>query len=356
MRHHLLLAGLAVMSVNMLTADAFGQLATGWKQHDMNRPLPPIVESGRSNLPLAPPGDAVILFDGTSLDAWQSKDGSALPWEIRDGAMQAAANGGSAYSKQGFADVQLHVEWATPVEVSGKGQGRGNSGVVLQGQFEVQILDSFENPTYADGQAGSIYGQYPPLVNVSRRPGEWQSYDIVFRAPIFNGDGSLKEPACMTVLHNGVLIQEGVRPLGPTAWLQHYHYSKREPKLPLVLQYHGNQVRFRNIWVRDLPGRDIEQPKQPYDPVTISLSEADVDTVVGRYAREGGESCEVLRKNGRLYFAFGGSLLEMIPHTPVEFGLRYTAGLLRFTTDEQGKAASLQFDVGGSSYQARRTP
>lgn len=356
MKRHPLCLLLFTATLTGLVSDASGQLATGWKQHDMSRPLPPIVTPSPCNLPLEPPGDAVILFDGTSLEAWRAKDGGPVQWEIRDGAMQAIAGGGSAYSRQGFSDVQLHVEWAVPTRVAGKGQNRGNSGVLLQSQFEVQILDSFENPTYADGQTGAIYGQYPPLVNASRRPGEWQSFDIVFRAPRFHDDGGLKDPACMTVLHNGLLIQDSVQPLGPTAWMQHYHYAKRESKLPLVLQYHGSDVRFRNVWVRELPGREIAQPKEPYDPVTIALAPADIDNVVGTYARDGGGSYEVLHKNDKLYLKSDGPLVEMVPHSVVEFGLRYTAGLLRFTLDDHGKATALQFDMGGSTYRARRAP
>lgn len=354
MQRHLLCATLFPLAAAALAPNASAQLTTGWKQHDMSRPLPPIVRPGRDALPLEPPGDAVILFDGTSLDAWRSKGGGPVQWEIRDGAMQATARGSSAYSKQGFSDAQVHVEWAIPSDVTGTGQGRGNSGVVLQSLFEIQILDSFDNPTYADGQAGSIYGQFPPLVNVSRRPGEWQSFDIVFRAPVFHDDGALEEPACMTVLHNGVLIHEGVRPLGPTAWMQHYHYAKQEPKLPLVLQYHGNQVLFRNVWVRELQGREMEQPKEPYDPVIIALTPADIERLAGTYARDRGGLYEVLHKDGKLYLKSDGPQVEMIPHSSTEFGLRYTAGVLRFRLDDEGKAESLRFDMGGSTYQARR--
>jgi len=202
------------------------QLSTGWKQHDWERARPAIVTPGASSLPLAPPSDAVVLFDGKSLAKWRAADGGPAKWVIKEDVMESVPGSGYIYTVDAFGDVQLHVEWASPVKVEGKSQGRGNSGVFLQGLFEVQVLDSFENITYADGQAGSIYGQYPPLVNASRKPGEWQSYDIIFRRPHYEEDGKLKQPARMTVLHNGVLVQDGVRPLGPTSWLQHHPYQK----------------------------------------------------------------------------------------------------------------------------------
>lgn len=330
------------------SSPTLGQLSTGWKQHDMKRPLPPIVEPGESKLPVPPPSDAIILFDGKSLDAWRSGDGGPAKWRVRDGAMEPVDGGGYAYSAQGFDDCQLHIEWAAPVPPKGKSQNRGNSGVFLQSQFEVQVLDSFDNVTYADGQAGSIYGQYPPLANVSRKPGEWQSYDILFRAPQYKEDGTLLEPARMTVMHNGVFVQDSVKPLGPTSWMQHHPYTKRTGKIPIGLQDHGNPVRFRNIWVRELPGQAIEQPKESYDPVVVKLSEPQINGLIGKYHREGGGTYEVLLKEGKLFFTLGGPLMEMIPHSATEFGLRYTAGLLEFKADEAGKAQSLRFEMGGS--------
>jgi hypothetical protein len=336
------------------TAHCYGQLSTGWKQHDMKRPLPPIVDPGESLSQAAPPSDAVVLFDGTSLDAWRSGDGGPVKWILRDGAMEPVEGGGYAYSAQGFADCQLHIEWASPAIPKGKSQNRGNSGVFLQSQFEVQILDSFDNVTYADGQAASIYGQYPPMANVSRKPGQWQSYDILFRAPKYKEDGSLLEPARLTLMHNGVFVQDNVKPLGPTSWMQHHPYSNRTGKIPIGLQDHGNPVRFRNIWVRELPSEKIEQPTEPYDPLVVELNDSQIAGLVGKYKRQGGGSYEVLRKDGKMYFTQGGPLMEMIPHSRLEFGLRYTAGLLEFKLDEAGKAQSLRFEMGGSLSQATR--
>lgn len=197
----------------------------------------------------AAPSDAVVLFDGTNADAWSGGD----KWKIEDGALVVAPKGGDIRTKQGFGDVQLHVEWATPKEVSGNGQGRGNSGVFLMDRYEVQVLDSYQNETYPDGSAGAIYKASAPLVNVSRPPGEWQTYDIVFRAPRFNADGSVAKPATITVLHNGVLIQDHHVLKGTTFHDRPHAYEKHADKLPIRLQDHGNPVRFRNIWVRELP-------------------------------------------------------------------------------------------------------
>jgi hypothetical protein len=211
-----------------------------WRVHDASRPAPPVVTPGADG---APPSDAIVLFDGTSLDAW-----SGGPWDVRDGAMVVNGAGGIE-TKRTFGDVQLHLEWAAPADVAGESQGRGNSGVFLMGRYEVQILDSFENRTYSDGQAAALYGQHPPLVNACRPPGEWQSYDIVFRAPRFEGE-KLVSPARATVLHNGVLVQDAVEFIGATTHRAIAQYSPHAPEGPIGLQDHGNPVRFRNIWAR----------------------------------------------------------------------------------------------------------
>jgi hypothetical protein len=200
--------------------------------------------------PGPPPADAIVLFDGTDLSQWRSEGGGAAGWEVKDGV--ATVNGsGDIVTKQPFGDCQLHIEWATPVEVTGEGQGRGNSGVIIQGRYELQVLDSYQNKTYFNGQAGAVYSQYAPLVNVSRKPGEWQSYDVIFHAPRFDENGKLSKPATITVLQNGVLVQDNVEIKGPTA-NQPTKYEAHPLKQPLVLQDHGNPVRYRNIWIREL--------------------------------------------------------------------------------------------------------
>jgi hypothetical protein len=233
---------------------AFSQQSMGdWPQHSRERPLPAVVTPGAPALPVPPPADAIVLFDGTSLARWEDGKGGPAKWKlIADGAMEVAPGTGGIQTRDGYGDAQLHVEWMSPTPARGKDQDRGNSGVFLMGKFEVQVLDSYHNVTYADGQAASIYGQYPPLVNVSRKPGEWQSYDIVFHRPRFDAAGKLLKPARFTVLHNGVLVQDDVEPVGPTANMRRPPYEAGPDRLPIGLQDHEHPVRFRNIWIRDL--------------------------------------------------------------------------------------------------------
>lgn len=211
-------------------------------------PEPKVVDPGP---PGGPPSDAIVLFDGKDLSKWEKPE----RWTIENG---YAICGSSLTTKQAFGDCQLHVEWATPTEVKGSGQGRGNSGVYLMGRYEVQVLDSYKNKTYFDGQAGAIYKQRPPLVNACREPGEWQSYDIIFEAPRFGPDRKLVRPAYVTILQNGVLIQNHFEIMGNTEYRRAPRYSAHPPKLPLTLQHHGHPVRYRNIWIREL-GDDHEE-------------------------------------------------------------------------------------------------
>ena len=212
-------------------------------------PQPRVVTPASCDRPVPPPSDAVVLFDGTDLSAWVHADGSPADWEVADGILTVKPKSGSIQTKADFEDFQLHLEWSSPVVVKGEDQLRGNSGVILQGRYEVQILDSYNNPTYVNGQAGSIYKQYPPLVNAMQKPGEWNTFDILFTAPRFKADGSLHSPAYITVLHNGILIQHHVAVLGITNLpLPAY---KAHGRGPIVLQDHGDLVRFRNIWIRE---------------------------------------------------------------------------------------------------------
>ncbi|NPA37254.1 MAG: DUF1080 domain-containing protein [Chlorobi bacterium] len=208
----------------------------------------------------APPGDAVILYSGKN-DAvkWEQANGEPLKWKAGKTLITVKGTG-YVRTKQAFGDCQLHIEWKTPKKIAGYGQARGNSGVFLMGLYEVQVLDSYNNETYYNGQAGSIYKQYAPLVNASRPPGKWQTYDIFFTAPRFNGDKELIEPAYITVIHNGVLIQNHVKIEGPTLYNGIPHYSWHEAKLPLQLQDHGNPVQYRNIWIRELKEQDTKTP------------------------------------------------------------------------------------------------
>lgn len=225
---------------------------TKWAIHDLNRPLPPVVNPGPAGPPVPAPADAVILFDGKDLSQWEDGKGGAAGWKVENGYVEVVAKTGSIRTKRAFGDCQLHVEWAAPVEVKGEGQERGNSGVFLMDTYEVQVLDSYDNTTYSDGQAAAIYGQYPPMVNACRRPGEWQTYDIIFHRPHFDPEKNLVQPARLTVLHNGILVHDNVELTGPTAHKARPPYKPHDIRLPLSLQDHGNPVRYRNIWLREL--------------------------------------------------------------------------------------------------------
>jgi Domain of Unknown Function (DUF1080) len=227
--------------------------AQQWPVHSLDRPRPPVVAPGPERPPLPSPSDATVLFDGKDLSAWQAENGAAAPWTVRDGYVEVAPGSGSMVTKQAFGDVQLHIEWATPAPPRGEGQERGNSGVFLMSHYEIQVLDSYHNETYADGQAAAVYGQSPPLANASRPPGEWQAYDIVFRRPRFAADGSVREPARVTVLHNGVLVQDNTVITGWTVHGRRAQYAPHGDALPLLLQDHGDRVRYRDIWVRAIP-------------------------------------------------------------------------------------------------------
>lgn len=230
-----------------------------WRVHDPARPHPPVVTPGAA--PGAPPSDAVVLFDGRDLSKWAHRGTGAdsgklldSQWPVRTGYFESGRSG-SLYTRESFGDIQLHIEWASPSVISGNSQGRGNSGIFLMGQYEIQVLDSYNNRTYADGQAGAIYGQWPPLANAARQSGEWQTYDIVFEAPRFEG-GKLVKPAFQTVFWNGVVIHNRKEAIGSTVYRRVAQYAPHAAELPLMIQDHENPVRFRNIWVRRLGSYD----------------------------------------------------------------------------------------------------
>lgn len=244
---------LAVLLVATAAPLAAQQSPTDWPIHDLTRPKPVVVHPGGPAI-VRPPADAVVLFNGTGLEAWeaQRERGGPAPWRIVDGAMEVVPGSGGIRTRATFGDVQLHLEWMAPAPPRGTGQDRSNSGVFLMERYEVQVLDSWENATYADGQAAAIYGQHPPLVNASLPPGSWQSYDILFRRPRFDADGKLTVPARMTVFHNGVLVHEEALLIGPTSHRVRAPYEAHADRLPIALQDHDHPVRFRNIWVRPL--------------------------------------------------------------------------------------------------------
>ena len=222
-----------------------------YRVHDPARPHPRVVTPGAQRG--GAPSDAIVLFDGRDLSQWTT---TKQAWKVENGYIEVLPGGGDLRSKERFGDVQLHVEWAAPAQVRNTSQNRGNSGIFLQGRYEVQVLDSFDNLTYADGQAGAIYGQWPPLVNPTRRPGDWQAYDIVFEAPRFDGD-RLVTPAYLTVFLNGVLLHHHKEVMGPTVHRALAKYAPQPAEDALVLQDHQQPVRYRNIWIRRLRGYDL---------------------------------------------------------------------------------------------------
>jgi hypothetical protein len=304
------------------------------------------------------PADAIVLFDGTGLAQWCGEDGGEAKWSVQDGALVCPGIGEDIFTRRTFGDVQLHVEWAAPAPPKGQGQGRGNSGVFLMGLYEVQILDSYQNETYADGQAASLYGQYPPLVNACRPPGEWQSYDIVFRRPRFEPDGTLASPARMTVFHNNVLVQDARELWGPTMWLQHFPYSLHPDRLPVSLQDHGNPVRFRNIWVREL--NEFEEPgpaPRPVEPGVVLAPEV-LERYVGvyRYRPDSESTYDVVSDGKALHCIFGTkrARVDLVAHSLKKFSMRWTAAHVEFELDAEGRAAAMTLHVSGASFTVTR--
>ena len=221
-----------------------------WHVHDGDRPQPAIVTPGTQESLGGAPYDAVVLFDGADTSKWVGRDGE-VQWKVEDGYMEVTRTG-DIKTKDSFGNCQLHIEWASPSEVKGESQGRGNSGVFLMDRYEIQVLDGYDNITYADGITAAIYGQYPPLVNACRKPGEWQTYDIIFIGPRFDGN-ELIQPAYATIIHNGVLVHHHQAVLGPTGHRSLSSYSQpHPPEAPLRLQDHGDLVRYRNIWIRPI--------------------------------------------------------------------------------------------------------
>jgi hypothetical protein len=223
-----------------------------WKVHDPDRPQPPVVTPAPAGDPVPAPSDAILLFGGTNLSQWEDSKWQEARWKVENGYMEVVKKTGSIRTKQKFGDCQLHIEWAAPVPATGEGQDRGNSGVFLMDKYEVQVLDCYNNTTYVDGMTAAIYGQYPPLVNACLPPGGWQTYNIIFSRPRFDHEGKLIQPARMTVFHNGILAHDNRILTGPTAHKKRPPYASHPDKLPLSLQEHGNPVRYRKIWIREL--------------------------------------------------------------------------------------------------------
>lgn len=233
---------------------------TPWHVHDPNRPRPRVVQPAETFSHNAPaPSDAVVLFDGKDLSKWQNGNGGEAGWKVEHGYMEVVKGKGNIRTKDEFSDFQLHIEFATPEKVMSNSQGRGNSGVFLLGIYEVQVLDTYDNLTYPDGQCGAMYAQYPPLVNACKKPGEWQSYDMIFEAPRWDADGKLIKKACVTVIQNGVVLHHRKEFMGTSGHKEVANYDRtKASRGPIGLQDHGNPMRFRNIWIRNLG--EYDQP------------------------------------------------------------------------------------------------
>jgi hypothetical protein len=318
-----------------------------------------VVEPAEVPLGARPPRDAVILFDGSNLDAWQSSQGRPARWKIVEKAVETVPGAGPIETKQQFGDIQLHLEWATPSPPSGTGQDRGNSGVFLMGQFEIQVLDSYKADTYADGQAGAIYGQYPPLFNAARPPGQWQTYDIAFRRPRFDSAGTLLEPARVTLFHNGNLVQNNEEPFGPTSWLKWLPYTDIGGRGPIQPQDHDHPVRYRNIWLRELPERRPPTVQDRARPKVISLPAEVLDQYVGQYrlgTKPRAPTAVITRAGGHLTvsFPFRPQPLDLEPISTTEFDLPYTDGRFTFIKDEQGRVTGIHFRIGDGERDMKR--
>ena len=326
-----------------------------WKSHDMSRPRPQSVEGLPQSLPTPAPRNAVVLFDGKDLSQWTNAKNEAAAWKVENGFFEVVPGTGAMQTKTGFGDVYLHIEWASPNPAKDTGQNRGNSGIFFMTHYELQVLDSYHADTYADGQAGALYGQTPPRFNVCKPPGEWQAYDIFFRRPRFADDSSLVTPASITVLHNGILIQDNENYFGPTSWLKFLPYTKHADQLPLMLQEHGCAVRFRNIWALPLP--ENASPAATYGDKVVNTPGQHLENYTGVYDRPGTKApITVTEKDNKLFgdFFYRPGELEMLPVSETEFVLKDTDGKIRFEMDAKGKATSLVFTLGGVDMPAKK--
>jgi hypothetical protein len=311
-----------------------------WAVHDGNRPQPKVVTPGSFSSPEQPgkpPSDAIVLFDGTDLSQWESaKDGGPAKWLVKDGVMQVDPGTGDLRTKAKFGDCQLHIEWAAPADAKGDSQGRGNSGLFLMGLVEIQVLDSYNNITYADGHAGSVYGVVPAMANAVRPPGEFQVYDIVFRRPIFE-DGQMLDPGYVTVFVNGVLVQDHARLEGPTG---HMGRSKPAPfpvAGPIQLQDHNNTMRFRNIWYRELPPRPIEGGTDGYLTTEATMvKRRQIAASIREDAEQLGNASNPLPQMLRLMESLAYENKQAAARKVAEMAKQYVASLHSLPADQLG--------------------
>jgi len=337
------------LAVSLLELVAQAQPNPHWLEHDRRRPQPEAVTPATASTQEQagkPPSDAVVLFDGKDVSQWSAMDGNPTKWVVRDGYMECVPGSGYVRTLENFGDCQLHVEWAAPTPAHGEGQGRGNSGVFLGfDRYEIQVLDSYESPTYSDGGAAAVYGQYPPLVNACLPPGQWQTYDIVWTAPRFDDAGKLLSPARVTVFQNGVLVQNNVQLTGPTSWLERAPYALHPEKQPISLQDHHNPVRFRNIWVRELGAFGRKE---------FTLADSLLDSYTGAYGHRGGDIIRVSRQDRQLAATVGGVRFLLFAESPTHFFAKTTDVQIDFANGADGKPNRLTWSVGEGANQAPR--
>lgn len=342
------------------TAKEPAQVPRGrWKQHSMVRPKPPVVAAQGIATPRPAPADAVVLFGGDSLAQWVTDTGEPAAWTVGDGFFEVTPNAGAILTRESFGDVQLHIEWASPSPAAGVGQDRGNSGVFLMGRYEIQILDTFQADTYADGQTGAVYGEAPPLFNASLPPGAWQAFDIIFRGPQFSADGTLLAPAVVTVLHNGIAVQNNEQVVGPTSWLNTLAYQSHPREAPIRLQDHGQAVRFRNIWARRLPARLEPSAEQSRPPRAIAKTPAELAAFAGTF-----QLGDDTTKPPVAMSVDGNGLIVRFPDRPVDmpivpvsekvFEFVNTDATIEFKTDAAGKPSDAPMHIGGSTRSLKR--
>ncbi len=320
-----------------------------WRIHDSNRPAPSFVTPASQEQMTDPPSDATVLFDGSDLEAWENENGDPVEWKLEDGYMEVTPRGGTIQTKQGFGDCQLHIEWLVVPKEGVSSQNYGNSGVFLMGKYEVQVLNSYNNTTYVDGQASAVYGQYPPIVNASRPPGQWQCYDILFRRPHFDDYGNLEAPAQITVLHNGILVQDHVEPVGSTEWQQRPPYEAHPDKLPLILQDHSQPVRFRNIWIRELePYERLAESAQPPVLEEITLDEATLEKYVGEYGSNSRSQMRIEKEGNQLViFRDTTNSFPIFPRSRTTFFSKMVDVTVEFSLDENGNVKGLTYILAG---------
>jgi hypothetical protein len=336
------------------------QVPGRWKNHDSTRPERPVITPAVPSTQVQvghAPSDAIVLFDGNGLQNWVDKDGKPSKWIVKGDFMECVKGSGFIFTKQGFGDCQLHLEFACPTPPEGNSQGRGNSGVFLMSTYEVQVLDSYQNHTYADGQCAAIYGQHPPMVNACLPPGQWQTYDIIFHRPRFDDRGNLVDRARITVIQNGVLVQDDVEIYGPTSWMSRDAYVAHADKLPLGLQDHGNPVRYRNIWVRELPERGQlagDAVTRPPDKI-ITLAPEILDRYVGKYESSPNNFTYIIREGNTLYLSFYPKhKVEITPESESKFNATIIDVQLLFDIDSQAKVLGMTVQHSGEQHKVKK--